>query len=284
MNTYVSQLMQQTGIALPSATARRGGSDLADTFSMAEMPIREEHQEVVVPQPIQSVAPLLQHLPASPAIDRTMPAAPVENRAIGDENVSDPLSAAPRTAPLETSELTVVERVELKTARENVSVPHQQQPRRNLAQPTTEETTTAPLPLEVAAIHQSESVSQPADDVVMTPQSYLQVVRDWVAGTPTVVEEVREITPNQLNREDPTQPMGAKNYWTSPLGLEQIDRGESSSANLQQDFVLSIGSIHVTISSPSLEISPPPPIVPQQAVSAPDTDSFRLSRHYLRFR
>lgn len=274
MNTYVSQLMQQTGIALPAATAGQGGSDLADTFSVAEMPIREEHQEVVVPQ-IQSVSPLLQRLPVSPAIDRT-PATPVENRAIGNENVSEPLSAAPRTlfpAPAEFSDS------------------HQQQPRHNLAQPTTAETIAAShRPLEVVEIQQAESVTtQPAADAALTPQSYLQVVRDWVAATPTVIEEVRSVeidrsTPDRLNRADPTQPMGVKTDRTSPWGLEQIDRGESPQPNMQQDFVLSIGSIHVTIASPSLEIAPPLPIVPQQAMSAPDTDSFRLSRHYLRFR
>jgi hypothetical protein len=275
MNTYVSQLMRQTGIALPAATSRQGLNDFADTFSAAEMPIREEHQEVVVPQPIQSVSHLLQRLPASPAIDRT-PVAPVENRAIGNENVSDPLSAAPRTLFPATSEF---------------SDSYQQQPRHNLAQPTTAETIAAShRPLEVVEIQQAESVTtQPAADAALTPQSYLQVVRDWVAATPTVIEEVRSVeidrsTPDRLNRAYPTQPMGVKTDRTSPWGLAQIDRGESPQPNMQQDFVLSIGSIHVTIASPSLEIAPPLPIVPQQAMSAPDNDSFRLSRHYLRFR
>jgi hypothetical protein len=320
MSTYVSQLMQQTGVALPPATSWQGSDNLADIFSAdsnaEEMPIQEQHQEVVVPQPIQSVSPLLQRLPASPAMEQTMPETPVENRAIGDRNVSDAPVATPTTAPLETPELTVGEQVEMH-AMENVSAPapHQQQSRHNL-EPPSETTTSPPSPLEMVEIRQAEPVTtQQAADPELTPQTYLQVVRDWVAGTPTVRAEVpaveidrptpnqsdrevqsdrwrsravgiteRESTPNHLDWQDSTQPIEVNPDRHSPLALEQISHREPQPPNLHQDLMLSIGSIHLTIAAPSPEITPPPPIVPPQAASAPEAEPFRLSRHYLRFR
>jgi hypothetical protein len=321
MSTYVSQLMQQTGIALPSATSWQGSDNLADIFSAdsnaEKMPIQEQHQEVVVPQPIQSVSPLLQRLQASPAMEQTMPETPVENLSIGDTNVSDAPVATPTTTPLETPELTVGEQIEVQAAMENVSAPtpHQQQPRHNL-EPPSETTTSPPSPLEVVEIRQAEPVkTQQAADPELTPQTYLQVVRDWVAGTPTVRAEVpaveidrptpnqsdrevpidrwrsptvgiteRESTPNHLDWPDPTQPIGVNPDRHSPLAWEQISHGEPQPPNLHQDLMLSIGSIHLTIAAPSPEITPPPPIVPPQAASAPEAEPFRLSRHYLRFR
>ena len=177
MSTYVSQLMQQTGIALPPATSWQGSDNLADIFSAdsnaEEMPIQEQHQEVVVPQPIQSVSPLLQRLQASPAMEQTMPETPVENRSIGDRNVSDAPVATPTTTPLETSELTVGEQVEMQTAMENVSAPAppQQQPRHNL-EPPSETTTSPPSPLEVVEIQQAAPVTtQQAADPELPPQT-----------------------------------------------------------------------------------------------------------------
>jgi hypothetical protein len=303
MSTYVSQLMQQTGINLSSETSQRDGDDLADIFtansSTEENPIQEEHREVVVPQPIQLVSPMVQRLQETSVSDRfigqemvtspkeTLPVSQVPH--IGDRVTPIAKEATPTTVPPVTPELTVVEQVEIPTAIENASfpAPQEEQPRHNLEQP--KERTSVASPPEVVETLDVEAVTtQKAADTPLTPQTYLQVVQDWVAGPPTVLEEVREVlvdrpTPSRLPQEDAAKPIILKNHQPSALVLEQVSHSQMQPPTVQQDFVLSIGSIHLTIAAPPPEIAPPP-IVPPQATKAPDAEPFRLSRHYLRLR
>jgi hypothetical protein len=297
MSTYVSQLMQQTGINLSSETSQRDGDDLADIFtansSTEENPIQEEHREVVVPQPIQLVSPMVQRLQETSVSDRsigqemvtspkeTLPVSQVPH--IGDRVTPIAKEATPTTVPPVTPELTVVEQVEIPTAiEENVSFPAPQEKQ-------AKETTSVGNAPEVVETLDVEAVTtQKAADTPLTPQTYLQVVQDWVAGTPTVLEEVREVlvdrpTPSQLPQEDAAKPIILKNPQPSALALEQVSHSQMQPPTVQQDFVLSIGSIHLTIAAPPPEIAPPP-IVPPQATKAPDAEPFRLSRHYLRLR
>jgi hypothetical protein len=296
MSTYVSQLMQQTGINLSSETFQRGGDDLADIFtansSTEENPIQEEHHQVVVPQPIQLVSPMVQRLQDTSVGDRSIghemvtsakEAPPVSQVPhIGDRVTPIAKEATPTTVPPVTPKLTVVEQVEIPTAIENASFPAPQEKQ-------SKETTSVGNAPEVVETLQVEPVTtQKAADTPLTPQTYLQVVQDWVAGTPTVLEEVREVlvdepTPSRLPQKDATKPIILKNPQPSALALEQVSHSQMQPPTVQQDFVLSIGSIHLTIAAPPPEIAPPP-IIPPQATKAPDAEPFRLSRHYLRLR
>ena len=318
MSTYVSQLMRQTGIALSSETSWQGGEELADIFSgessAEEFPLQEEHQEVLVPQPTQPAPVIVQPLQDAVVNAQTMPETPIGEQRRAQETVSqgteieDSLAlptqergkqniptepeSTPSTVPQITPESIIVEQFEIQSSTTNMSsaVPTQKEARRNL-EPSREIKAPVTSPLErVETIQMEQTRTESSTDSTPTPQTYLQVVRDWVAGSPVVLEEVREVFVEQppqptspFRQEDATKPIIVKNQQPSSLGLEQISHSETQEPNVQQDFVLSIGSIHLTLAAPPPQSNPPLIVTPQPAPAlAPEP--FRLSRHYLRFR
>ena len=319
MSTYVSQLMRQTGINLSSETSWQGGEELADIFSgessAEEIPIQEEHQEVVVPQPTQPAPVMVQPLQDGVVNAQTMPETPISEQrrvqemvsqgteiedspalptqARGKKSIPTEPESTPSTVPQITPESIIVEQLEIESSTTNRSsaVPTQKEAKRNL-ESSREMTAPVASPLKrVETIQMEQTRTESSTDSTPTPQTYLQVVRDWVAGSPVVLEEeVREVFVEQppqptspFRQEDATKPIILKNQQPSSLGLEQISHSETQQPNVQQDFVLSIGSIHLTLAAPPPQ-SNPPPIVPPQTAPASDTEPFRLSRHYLRFR
>ena len=330
MSTYASQLRQQTGIIL-SSNSRQGGEHLADIFSMEssgeEIPFPEEHHQVEVAQPTDSGASMVQRQP-EPEKEETRSelvsdsaARSLTDRSSGQETVSPTPKAPPdslmpeqsdRVAP-EAIPRSIVEQHEISTVAD-VSSPlsQQKQPRQNRERPR-ETTSPASLSESLETIQVESGTTQQAADAPLTAQTYLQVVRDWVAGTPVVREEVREVsvkeaTPNQLSQnatqpivreeilevpvkeaksnqlpQDRTNPIVPRNARSSPLMQEQVSHSPGQQPRVEQDFVLSIGSIHLTVTAPVPE-NEPAPIVPAQVAPTTDAEPFRLSRHYLRFR
>lgn len=320
MNTYISQLMQQTGIALPSKTSWQGGGSLSGIFSGEsggeEVPLLEENREVIVPQPVQPAPVMVQPLPEEtgnnqprteipmvgrPRVQETVPPMPevppvVQPQARGERAIPTDPESTPPPEPQTTPELTIIEQVEIQSSTANISpttlTPKEARPNLELPRKVVQSATAADIPPEkVENVQIEQTKTEPSAEAMPTSQTYLQVVRDWVAGTPEVLEEVREVVVEQppqpttpFRQEDVKKPIILKNQPTSPLELEQISHSETRQPGVQQqDFVLSIGSINLTLAGPPPQ-SNPPPIVPSQTAPAPDTEPFRLSRHYLRFR
>ena len=106
------------------------------------------------------------------------------------------------------------------------------------------------------------------DNPLPTRQVNLQTVREWVAGTGNAQPQelqnsAAEITNSRLNSE--------------------IFQFTAPKPQAKQNFMVSIGTISLTVEVPQTEVKQPPlpPMKPQQEVK-PVSPTSRLNRHYLR--
>jgi hypothetical protein len=341
MSTYISQLIQQTGITLPRRADSRNPDDLAailqaesgTDFSAVNSPIQEEHHEVVIPQPKQSVEPIApqtgvpqligQRSPESTAIDRrsdqsasampmsdqfkvhsdhqdSIPFSLPSKASSSSDQVSSPKFSSPQEQSVPNAGAVTPEAVFHATAPDSLSVPEQGsiQPPRFSAVPSQPQTgqdsesgRSIPLDTSILQVHVAlpveQATSQAIEDLSPRAHTYLQVVRDWVAGSPTILKAVQEglVPQPDSGSQTPSTPPGQS--YPSPAAPATLDNtypAESSTAPpVQQDFVLSIGSIHLTVTAPPPEMPVPPGMAPPTDAT-PDAEPFRLSRHYLRFR
>jgi len=110
-----------------------------------------------------------------------------------------------------------------------------------------------------------------------TRQINLQTVREWVAETPEKNPNTQYPIPNtQIPNPNTQYPNPNTQY---PNLNSQIP---NYPAQKTQNFVLSIGTISLTVEAPQSEVKKPPlPMKSQQEVK-PVSQSSRLSRHYIR--
>ena len=83
--------------------------------------------------------------------------------------------------------------------------------------------------------------TQQVANAPMTAQTYLQAVRDWVATTPAVLEEISEVPvkeaiPSQSPSENATKSIVHQKDRTYPLMQEQIGRSQTQQPKVEQDF------------------------------------------------
>ncbi len=118
------------------------------------------------------------------------------------------------------------------------------------------------------------------DNPLPTRQVNLQTVREWVAGTEN----------SQLNTEplpsSETQPQELQNSVAeieNSRSNPQLFQFNAPKPQAKQNFMLSIGTISLTVEAPQTEVKQPPlpPMKPQQEVK-PVSSTSRLNRHYLR--
>ena len=117
-------------------------------------------------------------------------------------------------------------------------------------------------------------------------QDYLEEVREWVSGTP--IEGIEEIYKRDavktidLNREMSLFPDQRLTSITSQPRPIESQKGEESEIH---DFHISIGTISLTIEEPEKEIQSHKPLqIRKERNSMQESNSSRLSRHYIRIR
>ena len=319
MNGYFSQLIGQTGIVLPqqNVLARNVVSDIFSAESSGEeAPIQEEHVEAIVSQPEQPVSPAvqadrevressiipLQTLP-SKAGETPTPQELLEESVIPETipDVSEIASVSPTVQP-EAGELravpnpepTILETIEVHSFSESIPVSQPSQSKEIKSNKDVENTSpliadrplniTEPEPIESVQVESKLAVTKSPKTPVAPPirQAYLQAVRDWVAGKPREIEEFQEIYSQQEAQSTTMAPNLQPAL--APFALES-SRQSNVQPPQEQDFVLSIGSIHLTIEAPQQETLPPPVLLPQNSQNVkPEYSASRLSRYYLRLR
>jgi hypothetical protein len=326
MSGYFSQLIGQTGIVLPQQNVR-DRNVVSDIFSAEssgeEVPIQEEHVEVIVPQPEQPVSPAVQAdrevreaRSQLPSIAGETPTPPELLQVSAPETISDlseipsvsqmvQLGESEQSARADTSAIapnpqpTILESIEVQSFSESIPISERSQPKETKSSTNHTEDTVADRPLKITAPEPIESVqvenklsvtATPKTPVVpLTRQAYLQAVREWVAGTPREIEQIQEISAQQPPEsiEQNVKPAAAapnRQPIPAPFALESSHQSEAQPPQ-EQDFVLSIGSIHLTIEAPQPETLPPPVLLPQNSQNIKhDYAASRLSRYYLRLR
>jgi hypothetical protein len=318
MNGYFSQLVGQTGIVLPQQNVRTQNT-VSDIFSLEsdaeEMPIQEEHLEVTVSQPEQPVSP-------ADRVDREIRES---DRLISSKTVSNPpgipsqITSVPETvqpihppAMSETGEQNErepnqqqtiseqLEQMEVQTFSESIPISKKLQ-LPEIKSSKDGETTSAIIadrPSKIAGTESIESVqvesklaeNESTKTTVNLPpnyREYWQAIREWVAGTTGEIEEIQEIsaqeTPASEQNVKPATAPSNRQPAAVPLAVES--RQLEAQTPQEQDFVLAIGSINLTIAAPQPETLLPP-VLPSQ--NSPKIESnfaaSRLSRYYLRLR
>ncbi len=154
------------------------------------------------------------------------------------------------------------------------------------------------------SIEQDRQVGRSAQSITSpeqpTPQAYMQMVREWVTQAPIAIER-SPIEDSQIDTSpiEQVREMGLEQFASLPppaihegLGTSQraVNAVQSPIAAARyadppdiQEFVLSIGSIQLTVETPQPLLQTPvaQPPSPQPARS-PQPEGARLSRHYLR--
>ena len=154
---------------------------------------------------------------------------------------------------------------------------------------------TEPEPIESVQIEGKVEAAREVEthtDALQTRQAYLQAVRDWVAQMPGEIEELQEVHVEQHPQQQVSSSQKLARVAVSPhqqpvpepFSLEQTSQLEYQKPE-EQDFVLSIGSINLTIEAPQSEVFPPPVSIAQSEPTVkPNSQTSRLSRYYLRLR
>jgi hypothetical protein len=113
-------------------------------------------------------------------------------------------------------------------------------------------------------------------------QDYLQAARDWVAEAPISIEESREVFDRAQLEVSPASWEPVKPARAQSIPLEQVYPSEPQHPEVQ-DWVLSIGSINVTIEAPQSELHlPSVPPAQTEPRPIPAIQPSRISRYYLR--
>lgn len=313
MSGYFSQLIGQTGIALPqqNVLAQNVVSDIFSPESSGEeAPIQEEHVEVIVPQPEQPVSPgvkadrevresdrvpkTISDIPEIPSVSQTVE--PDHPPIMPEEGEQNAIAATPNAEP------TILEPIEVQSFSESISRSQPSQSK-EIKSSKDAENTPAPVvdrPLKITETQPIESVQVESKldvtgstktpvNLPPTRQAYLQAILDWVGGTPKEIEEIQEISgqktaeSSQPNAKPATE---APNRQSAPAPFVlELSRQSEPQPPQEQDFVLSIGSIHLTIEAPQQETLPPPVLpTPPEPTVKPNYPASRLSRYYLRLR
>lgn len=293
--SYFSRLIQQTGIALGHKTL--GFSGLEPSYGTRS----DEGLEPLEAEAVQ-VAPLDERAPAE-SFERLDSG----NRPIPPDSTAQPLTPHPSQEipqlsfpPNQTIKPTILEQIEIQGVVEHdlpIDEPvsgEMPQPRESSFPPSLE-----PIEQDRQVEISAQSAASPKHQENPTPQVYVQMVREWVAQPPRTIEQssleypqieqVREISSEQTVihqpsaiHELPTTQQRAINAVQRPIPIEQHEYTDSPDI---QEFVLSIGSIQLTVETPQPPVQTPPvqPPSPQPA-RLPRTEGARLSRHYLRVR
>lgn len=118
-----------------------------------------------------------------------------------------------------------------------------------------------------------------------TRHDYWQVVQEWVAGTPQVDEGVQEVEVDRgRDSFEPSETVIVEELKQSRR-VPKIEEHLDAARVENQELVLSIGSIQVTVEEPppavQRPVTPAPQLTPRPQ---PSFESSRLRRHYIRFR
>lgn len=122
-------------------------------------------------------------------------------------------------------------------------------------------------------------------NLIQIRQTYIEAAREWVSESPIIIEESNDFPINTqvIQPEKTASPnnleqikKAIKEPYIPPL--EPINQSVSQRPEIQ-DFLLSIGSINLTIEAPKTQIQPPPPA--SEPSRTKNDHSSRISRHYL---
>jgi hypothetical protein len=334
MSGYFSQLIGQTGIVLPQQNVLTQNV-VPDIFSLEsaaeEIPIQEEHLEVMVSQPEQPVSPAVpankqprendlsttsqtrsdtpKIISASqtvqsvrtPIVPETSEQSAIANSEVPEiASVSQTVQQAHSPVMPEAGESstmanasiiagalnrqpTILETIEEQSFSETIPISHPSESKEAKNSSKNTENTVSESIESVQVESESAVTESTINTVKPTPndREYLLAIRDWVTGTPRQIEEIQKISDRQMPGaiEQNTKPVAAP-----PLALESSSQQEVQPPQ-EQDFVLSIGSINLTIETPQPETLTQPVLLSQNSPNIkPDFAASRLSRYYLRLK
>lgn len=177
------------------------------------------------------------------------------------------------------SELVIQERSATAVDRERI--PRQVQESVNLSQQR-QPGSGSIIPEETVGIEQSKEIAREG----LSPQTYWQVVREWVGGTPQNDEGVQSVDGGQGSPGfEPTETVIVKEPQRPRIDPERVKLLEDIPRAEPQELVLSIGRIQVTVEQPLTEVRRPAPPAQQPAPRTQTSlESPRLRRHYIRLR
>ena len=234
------------------------------------------------------------------------PSHPIAQRTEQGPEQRTPESISPRpeiviqevTAPIQTPINQNIEKKQDKQTPQNIEKKQNQQTPRNFSQahpvpevaeieifqehPVTKTGLDRPAAEEAASAGELNQKSRSPQ----TRHDYWQVVHEWVAGKPQTDEEVRNVEVS-LGRDslEPPETVIVQEELQQPQGIPEIGEILDTARVENQELVLSIGSIQVTVEETPTEVQRPAATVPQPAPRAQASlESSRLRRHYIRFR
>jgi hypothetical protein len=298
--SYFTGLIQQTGIVVGDPTPGFSGLESHDTNHSREAVSPLEMEEVQIaptesrggiergdrpiparatPQPLTPQPSLDMPQPFFPPTPKKEPiiAEQTENQAATEHNIprvepGDREISQPRMLSPDLMGEIRQDRASSPTLIEQVQVGRSAQPITNSEQPITKS-------------------EQP------TPQAYTQMIREWVSQAPIAIElPSMEYSPTEQISEIGSQPSESLQ---PPAIHEVLETSQRTATIVQtpiaaarhtdppdiQEFVLSIGSIQLTVETPQpLLQTPSVQSTLPQPVRLPQPEGARLSRHYLRVR
>lgn len=290
MTGYFSQLIQQSGIVVgrghetpsetaPSPSGISTGPQEGESGNVGDL-LQVEDVEVMVP-------------PTEPAPPHRAPAMEEEDTVSLPEVREEPptlervvereiISPSVNEFVIQEGPATDARRDQI-DIQESVSRSQGPQRRHPASDPTIPEGTVV---IEQSEIRQPE-IEQPEEKrgEMFSPQTYWQVVREWVADRPQKNDGGQEV---DLSRDttfsEPTETVIVKAPQQPQAAPEMVKTLDTARVE-HQELVLSIGSIQVTVEQPPMAIKPSAPPAPQpQPRTQPSLESSRLRRHYIRFR
>jgi hypothetical protein len=298
--SYFTGLIQQTGIVVGDPTPEFSGLESPDTNHSREAvsPLEVEEVQVAPPESRGGIE----------RGDRPIPARATPQSLTPQPSLDMPQPSLP---PTQKKEPIIAEQTENQAATEH-NIPRVEPGNREISQPRMlspdlmgeirQDRASSPTFIEQVQVGRSaqlitNSETNSEQPEQPTPQAYMQMIREWVSQSPIAIElPSMEYSPTEQISEIGSQPSESLQ---PPAIHEVLETSQRTATTVQnpiaaarhtdppdiQEFVLSIGSIQLTVETPQpLLQTPSVQSTLPQPVRLPQPDGARLSRHYLRVR
>jgi hypothetical protein len=294
--SYFTGLIQQTGIVVGDPTPGFSGLESPDTNHSREAvsPLEVEEVQVAPPESRGGIE----------RGDR-----PIPPRATPQPLTPQPFLDMPQPSfpPTPKKEPIIAEQTENQAATEH-NIPRVEPGDREISQPRMlspdvigeirQDRASSPTLIEQVQVGRSaQPITNSEQPEQTTPQAYMQMIREWVSQSPIAIElPSMEYSPTEQISEIGSQPSESLQ---PPAIHEILETSQRTATTVQppiaaarhidspdiQEFVLSIGSIQLTVETPQpLLQTPSVQSTLPQPVRLPQPQGARLSRHYLRVR
>jgi hypothetical protein len=306
MTGYFSQLIQQSGIVVgrghetPSESAPSASGGFTDPQEVESgdigdlLPVEEVEVTVPLTEPSpplgasslegEAIAPPIEIREGPQTLERSVEREIIPPASASSEPSTESfLSASTRASH---TEFVIQEEPAAAVDRDRIPIQEQEQESVNLSQER-KPISSSTIPEGTIVIEQSEiELLEEKRRDILSPQTYWQVVREWVTDTPQKDKGVQAVDVSRGSADfELTETAIVKEPQQPRIVPERVKPIEDTLRVAHQELVLSIGSIQVTVEQPTTAVKPPVPPAPQpKPVTQPSLESSRLRRRYIRFR